>query len=321
MEQAILDFAKQFAYEPTVEHSETLKTYTSFLLTGMGGSHLAADIVKNILPEIDLTIHHDYGVAPVSKEKSAQSLFIASSYSGNTEEVVEGYRQAKAAGTAIAVLATGGTLIALAKADGTPYIQIPDTGIQPRSALGFSLLALLKIMKQDALLSQIQQLQHLLDPASLQKQGEEIASKLEEKTPIIYASQKNLSIAYNWKIKCNETGKIPAFYNTIPELNHNEMNGFDLQENSRHLAKQFCVILLSDDTDHPQNIKRMQVVKELYEARGITTMEIPLSGATSEEKIFTSILTADWVAITLAKHYGHEAEQVPMIEEFKQKIT
>ena len=108
MEQAILDFAKQFAYEPTVEHSEALKTYTSFLLTGVGGSHLAADIVKNILPEIDLTIHHDYGVAPVSKEKSAQSLFIASSYSGNTEEVVEGYRQAKAAGMAIAVLATGG---------------------------------------------------------------------------------------------------------------------------------------------------------------------------------------------------------------------
>ena len=321
MKQAILDFAKQFSYEPTIEHSEALKTYTSFLLTGMGGSHLAADIVKNILPEIDLTIHHDYGVAPVSKEKSAQSLCIASSYSGNTEEVVEGYRQAKAAGMAIAVLATGGTLIALAKADGTPYIQIPDTGIQPRSALGFSLLALLKIMKRDALLSQIQQLQHVLDPASLQKQGEEIASKLEEKTPIIYASQKNRSIAYNWKIKCNETGKIPAFYNTIPELNHNEMNGFDLQENSRHLAKQFCVILLSDDTDHPQNIKRMQVVKELYEARGITTMEIPLSGATPEEKIFTSILTADWVAITLAKYYGHEAEQVPMIEEFKQKIT
>ena len=321
MRQAILDFTQQFDYEPIIENSKSLATHNSFLLTGMGGSHLAADIVKNIQPEIDLTIYCDYGVAPASKEKKTNSLFIASSYSGNTEEVVEAYTQAKNEGIATAVLATGGILIERAKADGVPYIQMPDTGIQPRSALGLSLLALLKIMGENTLLQRVQQLKNVLQTTALEESGKALAKQLTNKTPIIYTSTKNKGIAYNWKIKCNETGKIPAFYNVIPELNHNEMNGFDLQEKSKELGKQFCVILLTDETDHPQNQKRMHVVKELYEARGISVIEQTLSGKSPEEKIFQSLLTADWMALHLAELYNHEAEQVPMIEEFKKKIT
>ena len=320
MEKAILNFAKQFTYEPKIENIVTHKKYDSFVLTGMGGSHLAADIVNTLQPKIDLTIHHDYGIPEISNEKKRKSLFIASSYSGNTEEVVEGFNKAKESDMDVAVLATGGTLIDLAKSHNTPYIQIPETGIQPRSALGFSLLALLKIIGEDTLLKKMQKLQNTINPSLLKPKGEYIAKQLQERTPIIYSSQKNISIAYNWKIKCNETAKIPAFYNSIPELNHNEMNGFDLKEQSQHLGKQFCVILLSDNTDHPKNIKRMSVVKELYETRNILVIDIPLTGKSTEEKIFTSILIADWTALSLAQYYNHEAEQVPMIEEFKKKI-
>ncbi|MBI3115000.1 MAG: hypothetical protein HYZ09_00725 [Candidatus Kerfeldbacteria bacterium] len=319
MQDAIKGFAKQFAFTPVVANGPVPRKPHTIVL-GMGGSHLAADILAAWQPERSLTIHSDYGLPPLPPSVLKDSLVIASSYSGNTEEVLDGFAKAQQQGLAVAALAVGGKLLELANQNNVPYVQLPDTGIQPRSALGFSLLALLKLMGNEEGLQEAAKLSQTLKPEKLEPEGRALAEQFRGKVPVIYASTPNRAIAYNWKIKLNETGKIPAFMNVIPELNHNEMNGFDARDASRELSRQFAFIFLRDRNDHSRNQKRFEVVRQQYENRGFPVTILELKGKTPLEKIFRSLLVADWFAVHTAESYGLESEQVPMIEEFKQLI-
>ncbi|KKS52975.1 MAG: Bifunctional phosphoglucose/phosphomannose isomerase [Candidatus Magasanikbacteria bacterium GW2011_GWD2_43_18] len=321
MRDAVLAFSTQFEFQPVVENKENLKVTDSFVLTGMGGSHLNADLLLAVAPHTDIIIHRDYGLPLVSAEKAAKSLFIASSYSGNTEEVIEAYNEAKEKGYALAAIAVGGTLLELAKADGVPYVAIPDTGIQPRSALAFSFMALLSLTGKDAFLKETQSLRTIIDPADIEQAGKDLAAAMKDRVPLVYASRANETVAWNWKIKLNETGKIPAFYNVFPELNHNEMTGFDVVPTMKHLAAPFHVVLLEDGDDHPKVQQRMDVLATLYSKRGLPVTRLALDGNTRLEKIFRSLLLADWTAVHTAALYGLESEHVPMVEEFKKMIA
>jgi glucose/mannose-6-phosphate isomerase len=311
METAIKNFSKQFNWQPKI--TGKLSAYKKFVVCGMGGSHLAGDILLSLNPEIDLTIHSDYGLPRTEKN----SLVIVSSYSGNTEEVIDSYQCARQKKLPLVVIAVGGKLIELAKKDGVPYVLLPDTGVQPRSALGFSLLGLLKVTKQSILLKQAHQLADRLDPVAAKRGGEALARKIQNQIPLIYCSHRKQSVAFNWKIKFNESGKIPAFYNVLPELNHNEMTGFDGNTKSKKLAEKFHVIVITDEDDHPRIQKRMVVLKNQYQARGLPVTIMPMVGRSALEKIFSSLLIADWCALATANFYGSESEQVPMVEEFK----
>ncbi|MDD5068395.1 MAG: bifunctional phosphoglucose/phosphomannose isomerase [Candidatus Pacebacteria bacterium] len=321
MDKAIRDFAKQFAWKPKIEDEDKLQVFGQVVVGGMGGSHLSADLLSALDVEIPITIHRNYGLPFYTEAQRSETLYIASSYSGNTEETIDFAKTAFDKGLNLAVIAVGGKLIQFAEKNDIPRIVLPDTGIQPRSALGFSLLALVTLLGNKKLLKELNTLATKLDPKALETKGKELAKKLSGSVPVIYASDKNMSVAYNWKIKLNETGKIPSFCNVFPELNHNEMTGFDRAGKTKSLSEKFVFLFLSDDADHPQNRKRFKVTKKLYEDRGIVVYEYPLSGATRSEKVFSSLLLADWTAYHTAMLYGVEAEQVPMVEEFKKLIS
>lgn len=320
MEQALKDFSKQFRYNPQIENKEAYKKGKKIVVCGMGGSHLSADIVRDVAPEIDITIHSDYGLPYIDSKDYKKTLVIASSYSGNTEEVIDSFNKALELGLDLIVIATGGKLIELAQNNDVAYIELPDTGIQPRSALGFSFMALLKAIGQRDLIKIAKSLPKTIKPKDYEQIGKQLAKNLQNKIPVVYASQKNFSVCYNWKIKFNETGKIPAFYNVLPELNHNEMTGFDGNEKSAQLNEKFYFIFLKDNDDHPQVQKRMEVIKKLYENRNMPVEIVEMEGKNRLEKIFTCLLIADWSAVNIAKYYGLESEQVPMVEEFKKLI-
>lgn len=322
MYDAIKNFNTQFSFEPAIENAERLKKFSRAVVLGMGGSHLAASLLRITHPELPLIIHSDYGLPPLWGKNPSDTLVIASSYSGNTEEVLSGYQHARVAKLNVAALAVGGALLARAKQDGIPFITLPDTGIQPRSALGFSFRALAALLGLDDVLRDSKGLASSLRPLDFEPMGRALARKLLGRVPVIYSSTKNLPIAYNWKIKFNETSKIPAFYNVLPELNHNEMTGFDVTEKTRPLSDKFYFLLLEDPQDNPSVTKRMVVLEELYRARGLAVERIPLQGnGGSHKKIFSSLLTADWAALYTAEQYGVESEQVPMVEEFKKRIA
>lgn len=321
MYQAIKEFKKQFLYEPEIENEEKLKKYKHYIVCGMGGSHLAADLLKIGSSELPMLVYSSYGLPLLPEEIIKKSLFIAISYSGNTEEVIDAYKQAKKKKIPLVAISIGGELLKMAKADKIPYVKIPDTGIQPRSASGFMLKALLAIMKDKNRLADTEKLSDSLDVDGLEDHGKKLAESLFGRVPVIYSSEANKAVAYNWKIKFNETAKIPAFYNVFPELNHNEMNGFDVKEKTRDLSERFCFILLRDKSDHPQIQKRMQVLKNLYENRKLPVIEIELENSENFfSKIFNSLILADWVSYYSAMLYDSESEAVPMVEELKKLI-
>jgi len=318
MSNAIKKFAEQFSYEPVIENGK-IKKYKKYLLSGMGGSHLAADLARIYDTALPLIIRSDYDLPKMLKHEHKDSLFIASSYSGNTEEIIDALNIALAENIPSVVISTNGKLIEIAKQNNLPYIQLPNTGIQPRLALGYQLKALFKVLGREKSLAESSKLAKTLNPAGLEKDGKKLAQKMKDFIPIIYSSRENKAIAYNWKIKFNETGKIPAFYNVFPELNHNEMTGFDVKDSSKHLSANFFFIFLKDSDDHPKISERMDIVKKLYKDRGLKVEMMELKG-NKLEKIFSSLLLADWTAVYTAELYGLESEQVPMVEEFKQLI-
>ncbi len=318
MEEAIKNFHKQFEYEPIIRNSEKLKEkYDHFILCGMGGSHLAAGIIKMQIPGIELYVHKDYDLPPYDDDFFKKSLLIASSHSGNTEEVLSFLRAGIEKGYDVAVITTSGKLFEIAVSQQLPHIVIPDGGLEPRSALGFSSLALAKILRNDELLKQLKEAGKSIKPDILKEEGRSLANVISNKTPIIYSSNQNLAIVYNWKIKFNETGKIASFYNLFPELNHNEMQGFDDEENS----SKFHFIFLHDKTDHERIEKRMVVTSKIFEEKGFSVSNLELVGQNTLEKIFNSLLIADWTALEIAKSNAKNPQSVLMIEDFKQRLN
>jgi glucose/mannose-6-phosphate isomerase len=317
MYEIIKNFNKQFEYEPQIEGSLSLEGVKNFIAAGMGGSHLAADILNSYDPSFDILVHKNYGLPSLPEEVLKQSLIILNSYSGNTEEVIDSFYLALEKKLKMVSITYNGKLLELSKEYNVPFVKLPEPKIQPRLALGFHTKALLKILNKEKELKEISDLVYLLKPEEFEEQGRDLAQKIKNKIPIIYASEKNQAIAYIWKIKFNETSKIPAFYNVFPELNHNEMTGFDVKEATKNLSQNFIFLLLFDEEDHPKIQKRMTILKNLYEGRNLKFEVLKLEDQNKFHKIFSSLVLADWTSYYLAKEYKVEPEGVPMVEEFK----
>lgn len=318
MEESIINFNKQFEYDPIIRDVEKLKNnYKHFIICGMGGSHLAAGILKMALPGIELYVHRDYNLPPFDEEFLKNSLLIASSHSGNTEEVISFLKLALLKGYDTAIITTGGQLFELAVSEQIPHIIIPDEDIEPRLALGYSTLALAEILGEKELVKELNSLAKKIDPKGLKKEADSIAGSINHKIPIIYASNKNLPVVYNWKIKFNETAKTPAFYNIFPELNHNEMQSFDDESNN----DKFHFIFIHDSSDFERVEKRMKITSGMLEERGYVVTNLELFGSSVLEKIFNNLLIADWVALNIANLKNKNPQAVLMIEDFKNKLN
>ena len=118
MRDAILNFPKQFTFQPVIANARVLERRKTCIVAGMGGSHLAADLLGAWKPELDLIMHSNYGLPALVEDRLKNSFLIASSYSGNTEETFDAYDSAQERGIPVAVIATGGTLLERLHLDG-----------------------------------------------------------------------------------------------------------------------------------------------------------------------------------------------------------
>lgn len=320
MEETIRSFAKQFEWDAKIENEKKIKRTGKYILCGMGGSHLQGDVMQNAYTGLDLSVYQDYGLPAWPDKVLKDTLIIVSSYSGNTEETISAFEEAIKKGYPVAVSTTGGKLLEMAKANEVPYVQIPDTGVQPRAALGYTFKALAAILGKEDIIHAATELGAALNPSEFEEEGKQLAKMIHGRIPIVYASNHNYAIAYNWKIKLNETGKIPAFYNVFPEVNHNEMTGFAGSEETKPLNDKFYFLFLRDEEDHSRIKRRMEVMAEQLQARKFPVKTIVTEGATKLQKIFTSLVIADWTAYHTALLYNNESEQVPMVEEFKKLL-
>ncbi len=317
MKEIIRTYNTQFEFVPTIINEHLIrKNFKQVILCGMGGSHLPAGILKTIEPGIDIYVHRDYDLPPFSKAFLESSLLIASSYSGNTEEVISFYKKAKQLyDFPVLCISLGGELLQLAQSNNDPYIVLPQSEFVPRTALGLSSIALASVFKDKNLVYTLQNIS--LDIADLERQSESIAQKMNNKTPIFYASTTNLHLAYNWKIKCNETAKILAFSNVFPEANHNEIEGYEYIQNS----STFLPTLLRDTSDSVRIQKRFDVFEEILKEKNIDYLVIDISHSNTAQKVFRSIVLGDFVTASIAEINTVPQAEVPLIESFKKRLV
>jgi glucose/mannose-6-phosphate isomerase len=317
MKEDIYNFSKQFSFLPKIENEERWGNYQKYVLAGVGGSHLQGDFFLSLFPSFPLFLHQNYGLPAFSLENTG---VIIASYSGNTEETIDAYNTATAKGMPVIIISKGGKLLEIAKEKKLPYIELPQNNVQPRLGLGYSFKALLTALRFEEV--DFVELAKKLEKRKeeLEKEGEKLASHVKNNIPIIYASQKNSVLANIWKINFNETAKIPSFYNIFPEVNHNEMTGFDTITTTKQLSEKMSFLLLRDKEDDVRIQKRMDALKVVLQKRKFDIFEVEIAGESRREKLFSSLLMSAFTSYYTALFYNVNPDGVPMIEEFKKII-
>lgn len=316
-------FGEQFSWQPEVENADRLGAHERFVVCGMGGSHLGAWLLERYGGKSGaIIIHRDYGLPLVPPG----ALVILSSFSGETEEVLDAANAARAAGLPMAAVSVGGSLLAFAREHGIPYIKIPDTTLEPRLAIGFSMLALTRLMGDGSLEALVRATGLAVDPEARREEGLALGQRLIGYIPWVWASAQHDVLAYIWKIKFNESGKIPASWAILPEACHNDLTGFDVVEATAELTRRVQVVMLADAVDHPRIGRRMDVAREVLAEKGVATATVLLQasqaipGAEGFAKAFDAAILADWAAIALSEHYKVPNPETPLIAEFKRRL-
>jgi len=330
MRKVILDFPTQFKVGIEEAKKANLEKFLkkepkNIIICGMGGSALPGDLLLLfneflLLTQKPIFIHRDYGLP---KEAGKNSLIFTISYSGNTEETLSAFMEARKKNFKTIAIASGGKLIELSKKYSIPFAQIPS-GIQPRCALGYQFSALFEFLSRLKVIKKLEKelikLEKILLPQNLEKKGKRLAQKLLGKIPLIYSSRPYSTLARIWKIKFNENSKIPAFFNVLPELNHNEMTGIGECKEEK-LRKIFEVLILQDKKiDYERTQKRMKILSQIFKKRKISVSFIEIEGNDIFEKVFSSIILADWTSFYLALLRKIDPTPVKLVEEFKARM-
>mgnify|MGYP004417260781 CR=1 FL=1 len=303
---------------------------TAVVVTGMGGSALAALLAKVLLqPEllISFDVSREYDLPNYVNK---QTLVIASSYSGNTEETVSSLQQARERGAQIGVVASGGKLIDIATQNGIAYTTIP-AGIQPRMGVIYNLRGLLTLLVTFGVIraSWLDELSALSDWLETESAGwkadiptaqngaKQLALETIGKSPVFYGSPLTAPLAYKWKISWNENGKNVAFWNQYPEFNHNEFLGWY----SHPIEKPFAIFDIKSSFDKPRVAQRMELSDRLLSGRRPHAQDITLKGDSLLAQFLWGSILADFASIYVAILNGVDPTPVELIEKLKQELA
>jgi len=327
---------EQLKFELNISNGENdNRQIKSIILVGMGGSALAALVVKSwlksdltvpieVLRSYDLPGYADYN-----------TLVIVNSCSGNTEEALSCLEQAKASNSQIAIIAAGGKLIEQAKDNKIAHIKL-DIDLQSRTLairmfMIHNLCAIIKLLshfnvisetKIEEIVSQYdwlknESLKWASDVPTVDNYAKQLALKAVGKTAIFYGGALTSSIAYKWKISWNENSKNLSFWNELPEFNHNEFLGWT----SHPVEKPFAVFDLVSNLEHPQILKRFEISDRLLSGMRPKSTTINLVGDSAIQQLLWGCIMADFVSIYLAILNDVNPIQVQLIEKLKQQLN
>jgi glucose/mannose-6-phosphate isomerase len=300
--------------------------FTRAVIVGMGGSALPADVVISAFGEKlrgPVTVVRHYHLPPVDE----QTLVIASSFSGSTEETLSAVEGLPRGLKNAAVVTAGGQLQTLGDQRGFAVIRIPverePRGFQPRSAVGYFVTYFARVLSAAGLMAdvgaELGSVSSFLRQIQVRKDAEDVAVWVQDRIPVVYTDERHLmSIARIAKIKFNENAKRPAFFNALPEANHNEMIGY-----VKPLAK-FGALYLHDESSHPKVRQRFQVMAETFRRDGLEHVafrEWTMPGTTLLERTFAALVFAEWCSYTVALLDGFDPTPVDLVEKFKAALV
>lgn len=309
-------------------------TIRQVVVTGLGGSAIGGDLARCLMDEygaVPLIVNRDY---TLPRYVGPETLVLAVSYSGNTEETLAAYAEAKAEGAQRAVITSGGKIGAQAVADGVPIAVVPG-GQPPRSATGYLFFPMIAYLARCGLLdrdlsadieetlAQLERMAGALGPdvPAAQNPAKRLAVALYEKLPVIYGSQGYRgAVAYRWKSQINENAKEAAFANVLPEQNHNEILAWTLAQRQ---AQNWSVVLLRDPQEaavSPRIARRAEVTKELI-ATEADVHEVWAEGRSLLARMFHLIYFGDFVSVYLAYLNGICPTVIAAIDHLKAELA
>lgn len=303
------------------------------LVLGMGGSGIAGEVVGAVAAArllVPFTTLKGYG--PLPEWVGRNTLVVAVSYSGDTEETLEAVEAARARAARIVAVSSGGRLAEMAETSGFAYLRIPG-GRQPRASLGWLSMSIMGAMTVMGLLAAdveaeldeaVQVLSEISERCKRSVMGDAneakvLALRLVGRVPVVYGAQGIGSVAaQRCKTDLNEYAKTPAFYNVIPELNHNEIAGY--AELAELTAAGFVTVLLRDSSEHARVSVRFDITRSLVEPRVAAAVEVSSQGKSPTARLLSLILVTQFAAIYLGLAYGRDPGPVEALDELKAEL-
>ncbi|HET9411513.1 MAG TPA: bifunctional phosphoglucose/phosphomannose isomerase [Candidatus Saccharimonadales bacterium] len=319
---------EQLKHDFNIAHTASFKKpIYNIVFAGMGGSSLVAELART-WPELKepFVICKEYNLPAFV---DGDTLVIASSYSGNTEETLEALRQARQKGAQIAVITHGGKLLEDAKTHGDVLAEIPHCP-QPRTSVFYAYRALVEIFVAAKLApeSAITELAALVAPLeqavnqwtqeipAQHNPAKQLAERMAGKTAIIYGGPLMYPAAYKWKIGVNENAKNTAWAGMLPEFNHNEFLGWS----SHPVEKPFAVIDLLSSFEHPRVLRRFEVSDRMLSGMRPTSVNIEAKGKSVLEHLLYLVLFGDFTTTYLGILNGVDPTPVALVEKFKKEL-
>ena len=334
MYQSIWDFPENIIDAIELSENITLKNeyrdVNNIIIAGMGGSAIGGDVVYSLIKneiKIPFVVNRGYDLPAWA---NSSTLIICSSYSGNTEETISILEEAKSLGAKVIGITTGGVLESLCKNYSFDFVNIPS-GLQPRAALAFSFIPLLYILKKTSL-TNVEVKTWLKSSADLIKSKREeysldqennpvyqLANKLYNKLPIIYADSGSLeTVAVRLKGQICENSKILAYHSIYPEMNHNEIVGW---ENNEEYFSNYYVLWLMDEEMNSRNKSRKNIISEILSDLNVSQQEIKVDGNSFKERFLLLIHYGDWLSYWCAILHNTDPSPVKNIQTLKDKLS
>jgi glucose/mannose-6-phosphate isomerase len=327
--QVLTDSYKQIDYawkNKFVLKKIDINEINNIIISGLGGSAISGDLIRNYLNtelSIPIIINRNYNLPKFADQNT---LFIASSYSGNTEETISSLKQAIKLKCKIVCISTGGEVEKIAKKYALDLVVL-QKGYQPRYALGLSFFSLLKVFQNLKLIKSQNEIVKLIQNnwkragKNLSKERNEaykIAESLIGFIPIIY-SLADVTNAAGYRLKCqfNENSKVHAFAHEIPEMNHNEIIGWESYREKQMLAK---VIYISDSTYNSQIKKRFRILTDIFSKENVEIVNLKSNSKQFKIRLLDLIYFADWVSYYLGILRGYDPSEINNIHLLKKRL-
>jgi glucose/mannose-6-phosphate isomerase len=301
------------------------------LIAGMGGSAMGADLLiayATPLCQVPIVVQRNYNLP--AWVHGPETLVIASSHSGNTEETLAVFDLASKSNCRILALCTGGKLSEVAKALKVPLWTFEHSG-QPRAAVGYSFGLLLALLRRLGLLPgpadelsgvitamRSQQMSFQAKLPVVHNPAKRLAGQLMGRWVMIFGADVLEPVARRWKTQINELAKAWAQFEVLPEANHNALAG--LQHPDKALSSAMALFLRARSY-HPRNLLRTELTKQAYMLEGLNTDFVDAQGETPLAQQWTALHFGDYVAYYLAMLYEIDPTPIEALEGFKQQLA
>ena len=320
---AQLDEALEIASKATLKPAP--QPIHNVLICGMGGSGIGANLIQTFLFDeltVPVTVSKAYNIPAFV---SPNTLVLACSYSGGTEETIAGVKEAIAKGAFVVGITSGGKLGDLLKENDFEYITIPSRDASPRAGIGYAFTQLLKVfallgLSKSDHAGEVAALSALLksQQANIEQQGKDLATKLKGKFPILYADSRLEPVVLRTQQQIAENSKQLSHQNVFPEMNHNELVGWVFP---KQLFPDTVTILLYTSFDNARTRIRMEICKDIFIKQGSEVVEFTAQGTSFIEQSVYLIHLLDWMSYYLAVENDVDPFPVEVINYLKDELS